>query len=161
MKAFLNLKIRSKLLVSFMVVLAMMIILGVFSMSKLAAVRATTVDMADNWLPSVRTLGDMRNALANVRRGQYRMVIAKNEEGRTEPRQAIEAGHKEYRKYDAECVQMISSPEEKKLYESISTAADEYGKSDAEFDQLIKQGNSGGATDYVMTTQKDLYNKVS
>ena len=84
MNAFLNLKIRTKLILSFIVVLALTTFLGVFSLSKLAGIRATTVDMGENWLPSdTASLAEMRTPLANVRRGQYRMVIAKNEKDRT------------------------------------------------------------------------------
>ncbi len=161
MSAFLNLKIRVKMIIGFTIVLVLTASLGVFSLSKLAAVRATTVDMAENWLPAIRTLADMRNALANVRRAQYRMVIAKNEEARAEPKHAIETGYEAFQKYEALYIPMISSPEEKAIYDSIVAAQEEYGKSDAEVDQLFKQGNAAGATDYVMTTQKAMYEKVS
>src|ERR1700683_607982 len=161
MQTFLNLKLRTKLMVGFTVVLALPMFLGIFSLFKLAGVRATTVDMAENWLPSIRTLADMRNELANVRRAQYRMVIAKNEEGRTEPKRAIETGYEAFKKYDAEYMAMISSPEEKQLYETIEAARDEYSKSDAVVDQFLKQGNSAGATDYVMAAQKGQYEKAS
>ena len=161
MHAFLDLKLRTKLMFSFTIVLALTTFLGVLSLSKLAGVRATTVDMSENWLPSVRVLGDMRNALANVRRAQYRMVIAKNEEARSEPKSAIIAGNDGFKKFQAEYEPMIASPEEKKIYGSIVAAYDDYAKSDAEVAELFKQGNVVGATDYAMTTQKTQYEKVS
>jgi methyl-accepting chemotaxis protein len=161
MQAFLNLNLRTKLMFSFTIVLALTSLLGVLSISKLAGVRATTVDMAENWLPSVRVLGEMRNELANVRRAQYRMVIAKNEEARSEPKSAIVAGNESFKKLQAEYEPMIASPEEKTLYESILTASGDYGKSDPEVAELIKQGNTAGAIDYAMTTQNGLYEKVS
>jgi len=158
MNAFLNLKIRTKLIFGFTMVLAMTAFLGVFSLTKLADIRATTVDMGENWLPSVASLGEMRTPLGDIRRGQYRLIIAKTEEARSEPRHAIEAGYEAYKKDAAAYVQLISSPEERKLYEEeIVTAVDEYAKGDAEVDRLLKQGDLAGATDYVMTKQKGLY----
>jgi len=161
MQTFLNLKLRTKLAFSFVVVLALTTFLGVFSLTKLAAVRATTVDMAENWLPAMRDLADMRNELANVRRAQYRMVIAKNDEGRAEPRQAIQAGYQAFKKFQSKYEPTITSPEEKKIYEAVLAATDEYSKSDPEVEQLFKQGNVAGATDYTMASQKALYEKAS
>jgi methyl-accepting chemotaxis protein len=158
MNAFLNLKIRTKLMFSFTVVLALTTFLGVFSLSKMAGIRATTVDMGENWLPSIAALDELRTPLTDVRRGQYRIVVAKTEEARSEPRHAIEAGYETYKKDAATYVRLISSPEERKLYEEgIVTAVDEYAKSDAEVERLLKQGDLAGATDYVMTKQKAFY----
>jgi methyl-accepting chemotaxis protein len=161
MGAFLNLKLHTKLLAGFALVLGMTTILGLISLAKLSGVRATTIDMADNWLPSIRTLAEMRNALANIRRAQYRLVILKTEDARSEPKRAIETGYEGYKKSDAEYQRMISSPEEKKLYEGIEAAVEEYRKSDSDVAQLLNQGNLAGATDYVMSTQKALYDKAS
>ena len=161
MKIFLNLKLRTKLIFSFTVVLALTTFLGVFSLAKLAGVRATTVDMAENWLPSIRTLADMRNEMGNVRRYQLRIALSKNDEERSEQLHSLESARVAFKKYQAEYEPMIASPEEKKIYESIVAASEEYTKSDAEASQLYKQGNLAGAISYVGTTQKDLYDKVS
>jgi methyl-accepting chemotaxis protein len=161
MKAFLNLKLRTKLMSSFTVVLALTTLLGVFSLSKLASVRATTVDMAENWLPSIRTLADMRNEMAEIRRFQLQIAFSKNEEERTTQSQLLVPAREAFKKYQAQYEPMISSPEEKKLYQSIVAAFEDFYKSDAEVAQLFKQGNLAGATNYTLATQKDLYDKLS
>lgn len=161
MSAFSNMKLRVKLILGFSIMLALTAVLGVVALAKLAAVRATTLDMADNWLPSVRTLADMRNDSANIRRAQYRLVIAKNDEGREEPRSAMKTGAEAFEKHRTEYVAMIASPEEKALYDKIAAGYEEYAKTEAEVDQLFKQGNAAGATEYVMTAQKASYDKLS
>jgi methyl-accepting chemotaxis protein len=161
MKAFLNLTLRTKLIISFMVVLALTAFLGVFSLSKLAEVRATTVEMAENWLPSIRTLADMRNEMAEMRGFQLRIAFSKNEEERTAQTQSLASAREAYKKYQAQYEPMIASPGEKKLYESIVAAFEESSKSDAEAAQLSKQGNLAGATNYTLTTQKEVYDKLS
>ncbi len=161
MKAFQNLKLRPKLIVSFMVVLMLTTVLGVFSLAKLAGVRATTVDMAEDWLPSIRTLGDMRNEMAEMRLFQLRIVFSKNEEERTAQTQLLISAREAFRKYQSQYEPMAASPEEKKLYESIVAAFEGFNKSDAEVVQLSKQGNLAGATNYALTTQKEVFDKLS
>jgi len=161
MQTFLNLKLRSKLMLSFTVVLALTTFLGVFALGKLAGVRATTVDMAENWLPSIRTLADMRNQIADMRRSQLRIASARNEEERTPQAQLLEQARAAFKKYQKEYEPMISSPEERKIYESIVSAFEDFSKSDAEVAQLSRQGNNSGAANYILTTQKEYYDKLS
>ena len=67
MQWFHNLKIARKLIIAFVVVLALTTALGVFAIAKLAAVNQTSTDMAVNWLPSVRVTAEMRTTIANYR----------------------------------------------------------------------------------------------
>ena len=161
MSAFSNMKLRTKLILGFSTVLVLTAVLGVVALVKLAAVRATTTDMADSWLASIRTLADMRNDLASIRRAQYRLVIAKNEEAREEPRSAMKAGADSFEKDRAQYVPLITSSEENALYEKIVVDYEEYAKTGAEVDQLFKQANTASAADYVMTAQKASYDKVN
>ena len=161
MSAFLNMKLRSKLILSFGVVMALTSFLGVFSLMKLAAIRATTVDMAENWLPSVRTLGELRNDAATVRRFQLRVVIAKTAEERSAQKQAIETEKAVFAKDQALYVPMISGPEEKKIYDSVASAFDDFRKTDGEVEKLYADGKTAESSAYAMTTQKEAYEKLS
>ena len=161
MNAFLNLKLRTKLMSSFSIVLVLATFLGVFSLMKLAAVRATTVDMADNWLVAVGALADMRNEMGNARRFQLRTALSKTDEDRAAQRASLDAAHQAFRKYQATYEQTITGPEEKKYYDAIVAAYGDFSKSDGTVDQMFQQGKQAAATDYVVTTQKDLYEKLS
>ena len=68
MKWFMNMKLASKLILAFVVVLSLTTFLGIFAIQKLAAVRATTADMSENWLPSIQVLSQMQYDLSRVRR---------------------------------------------------------------------------------------------
>jgi methyl-accepting chemotaxis protein len=161
MSAFLNMKLRSKLILSFGVVLALTTFLGIFSLLKLGAIRATTLDMADNWLPSIKTLGEMRNEAANVRRRQLNKALAKNDEERAVATTADETAQAAFAKYQAEYVPMISGPEEQKMYDAIVAAYGEYRKSDGEVEQMYHQGKAAEGSQSTVTTQKELYNTLS
>lgn len=60
MKWIYNLKISTKLIHSFLVVLSLTTFLGVFSIIQLARVNQTSTDMEINWMPSMRATSDYR-----------------------------------------------------------------------------------------------------
>ncbi len=161
MNVFRNFKLRTKLIVSFTMVLALTVLLGVISLAKLPGVRATTVDMAENWLPSVRTLAAMRNDAANQRRFQLRSLLAKTDEDRNAQMQLLAGEDAAFKKDQAVYLPMISSPEERKISDEIAAAYGEYSKSNGDLDQLFKQKNFSGATDFVAASQKAIYEKLA
>ena len=161
MHAFLNLKIRSKLILSFIMVLALTTFLGVFSLSKLAGVRATTVDMGENWLPSIRALEEMRYEETNVRRAELRSLLMNNDEVRRETKQTVDMAYESFKKYQAAYLPTITGPEEDKLYQAAMAANEEYRKSQAELDQMSHQGKPAAAIEFAATTQKEIFEKLS
>jgi len=161
MKSFMNLKVGTKLTLGFLAVILIMCFLGVFSLMKLTAVRHTTVDMAENWLPSIRTLGDMRSAAGTVRRGEYRLTLAKTDQERAEARKIIDTSLADFKTKQQAYFAMISSPEEKQLSENITVAFDEYRQGEGEEDRLIGEGKLGAAAELITTTQYARYNKFS
>jgi methyl-accepting chemotaxis protein len=70
-----NLKLSVKLFGSFIVVLAMTVALGVFALSKMALVNEASLDLANNWMPGVRTVLAMKSDLNRLRILQYKMVV--------------------------------------------------------------------------------------
>lgn len=60
MKWFYDLRIATKLITSFLVVLALTAVMGVFAVIQLGQVNQTATDMRDNWLPSVRLSSGIR-----------------------------------------------------------------------------------------------------
>ena len=101
MKWFSNMKMSKKLGLGFGIVLAMTIGLGVFSIFELSKVNATTVEIATNWLPAVRSLGELRFDAAGVRRAELNHLLATDK--------------KESQKYEALVTQQLGgSPTMKK-----------------------------------------------
>ncbi|MGY4830215.1 methyl-accepting chemotaxis protein [Sphaerotilaceae bacterium SBD11-9] len=62
-----NLSIRTKLLGGFALVLAIALLQSLASLYQLQTVNSKSTDIAQNWLPSVKTLGDMNADLADYR----------------------------------------------------------------------------------------------
>jgi len=73
---FYNLKIASKLLLSFALILMLTLVLGVASITQLGQVNATTNEINTNWLPSVRMLLTLKNNLALLRNIELQHVMS-------------------------------------------------------------------------------------
>ena len=73
---FYNLKIATKLLLSFAVILLLTLVLGVTSIAQLGQVNATTTEINTNWLPSVRVLLTLKSNLALLRNIEMQHVMS-------------------------------------------------------------------------------------
>jgi methyl-accepting chemotaxis protein len=73
---FYNLKIATKLLLSFALILMLTLVLGVASITQLGQVNATTNEINTNWLPSVRLLLTMKSNLALLRNVEMQHVMS-------------------------------------------------------------------------------------
>jgi methyl-accepting chemotaxis protein len=73
---FYNLKIATKLLLSFALILMLTLVLGVASITQLGQVNATTDKINTDWLPSVRLLLTMKSNLALLRNVEMQHVMS-------------------------------------------------------------------------------------
>ena len=71
-----RLKIGQRLLAGFASVLVLAIVVGAFSVSRLAQVNANTTDLATNWLPATRLLGDFKTQVSILRRAEASTMLA-------------------------------------------------------------------------------------
>jgi methyl-accepting chemotaxis protein len=76
LRKFNDMKIRTKVISAFAVVLAITASLGAFSIQRLSTVNASADDIRTNWLPSVRLLGDVAMFTERVKSLQNMVVSA-------------------------------------------------------------------------------------
>ena len=154
-------KLGTKLILSFSMVLALTAVLGVFSLMKLAAVRATTVDMAENWFVAVRGLEDMRFALSSARRYELRSALAKTADDRETQIRLFDAATADFKKGEAVYLPTITGPEERKLYDDAAAAFADYTKGSIAVNQLLREGKTADADQAVLGAQKTLFDKAA
>ena len=76
MKWFYNLKIAKKLFLSFSLVLVLVAALGGFSLIQLNQVNLASSEIATNWLPSVRTIAQIKLAMSRARSFELQYLLA-------------------------------------------------------------------------------------
>jgi methyl-accepting chemotaxis protein len=140
-----NLSIRAKITAVVAFLLVAMTGMGLLAVRNMRAINASTVDIATNWLPSVRVLGELRTGVTT-----YRNVVREHMLGETlEEKQAtekvmvtvLEGILKSRQSYEP----MISSPEERALYNEWIQVWDSYKK----------------GTDEVMALSRDSAGKIA
>src|SRR5450830_891580 len=111
MKWFYDLRIATKLITSFLLVLVLTALTGGFAIIQLGLVNETATEMRDNWLPSVRVASGMRFFVANYRIKELRYLMADSPKEQTQYEQEAVDARKEVdtrvARYEKE---LISSP---------------------------------------------------
>ena len=122
MRWFYNLRISAKILSVVFMVLALTVFLGVFSVMQLSQVNNGAVELATNWLPSVKALGRIDVILQEVRRGELQHINSTSPEDMVTYEKALDSCFDNLKKKTAEYEKLISSAEEKKIYTDFTAA---------------------------------------
>jgi len=157
MKWFNNLKIGKKLAFGFGVVELLMIVLGVFSILQLSKVNGSTIDIVNNWLPSVKILGDIHAATDDIRRFELNHVLQTDKQKEAEAVAALAKAADVLASTEKQYEPMISSPEEKKLYDDFRVAWDKKIESQNQVLELSAANKKADATQLTMSAGKDLF----
>ena len=123
---FAKFSIRAKITAVVAFLLVAMAGMGLLAVRNMRAMNANTADITTNWLPSIRVLGDLRAGVIT-----YRTVVREHMLAETlEEKQAVEktlagvvaSNDKIRRTYEA----MITSPQERELYNQWAAIWDKY-----------------------------------
>ena len=134
-----DLRIGAKLGAAFATIFVMTMALGIFAWSQLGAINNNVVDLASNWLPSIRVLGEIQDTLGQIRRAEGQHVIAtaaeekKAQEERT--RKLVQLLSDQEKRYEA-----MLTPPEKPIYADYQQHRQAYLASSEKLAALSAQG---------------------
>ncbi|HXP96797.1 MAG TPA: methyl-accepting chemotaxis protein [Telmatospirillum sp.] len=115
-----NLKIPMKLLVSFAALLFLFIVNAAAVLHQMSTMNEATLDITTNWMPSVRALNRLEIQLVDLRRLELHHIIATDEKEIASFDQQIVAVRTQIAESRKKYEKLISSPEERSLYDTIS-----------------------------------------
>ncbi|GAB2881433.1 methyl-accepting chemotaxis protein [Pseudoduganella ginsengisoli] len=119
-------RIATKLMVSFGMILFLFIGLGAFSIVQLARVNQTSTDLEENWMPSVRVLLEIKYDLARYRSLEVQHILATGEAEIKEFDQRLVTLGGQLSKHRAEYEKLISEASERALYGEFSGQVERY-----------------------------------
>ena len=126
MKWFFDLRIATKLILSFGAVLVLTAALGVSAIFSMARINEASTDLSANWMPSVLAAMSMRSDVSDLRRWELAHMLAAadsdmalNETRMTETQAKLKTDGDNYRT-------LISEPGEKELFERFLVLNDEF-----------------------------------
>ncbi len=124
MKWFYNLKIATKLIAAFLAVIVLATGLGVFAIGQLDKVNRASTDIATNWLPTIRTLSQLKFTASRIRSFELQHILASDakefEEIEKNANKQLEALAALRKKYEGQ----ITESEERAIYPEAGKALD-------------------------------------
>ena len=142
--------IRAKIIAVVSILLVAMTAMGVFAIRQMQAINANTVDIQSNWLPSVRTLGELRASTITYRVVVRGHVLATDEAGKAAQEKLFvtvgESIDKALKSYEA----MLSSPEERALFVEFNKIWAEYLAGVKQLVVISRKNDIAAARDFNM-----------
>ncbi len=120
MKWFNDLKIARKLLLAFAAVQLLMLILGVACIHAMASINEASDDLAENWLPSVQSVMQLRSEVGDMRRWQLAYMVTDDAQEKARYAQQMTATLAAEKNAAARYETLISSDEERRLFASFT-----------------------------------------
>jgi len=157
MQWFANLRLRAKLILSFATVLAMTLSLGVFSVLKLSAVNDQSSEVVHNWMPSVAAVMTLATGVSDLRLGDYQLVLAVDPQEVQQAQKSIDQASAELLKTEATYVKLISSPEEKALWDNFKQDWTAYLAEHQDIVKLVKDGQNDAVKSGLVVRSQQLF----
>ncbi len=136
---FSNLSIRAKIMTVVAFLLVAMTGMGLLAVKNMRSINANTVDIATNWLPSVRVLGDLRAGVITYRNVVREHMLAETLEEKLAAEKTLATLEQSDAKTRQTYERLISSPEERAHYTEWSKLWDEYKKGTEEVIALSRK----------------------
>jgi methyl-accepting chemotaxis protein len=155
-----GLSIRSLLMGLFAIMVAVVLGLGAFALSKIATVNANTVDIATNWLPSISDLRALEYQAARFRIDEARHILTSDvgamDDVERDMQKRLERIAQLRKGYEA----LIASPEEKAQYEAMGMHWDEFLKAHAALLKLSRANQNEDASKLYKGDASKAFNAV-
>ena len=131
--------IRTKIVTVVAFLLVAMTGMGLLAVSNMRAINANTVDISTNWLPSVRVLGDLRAGVITYRNVIREHMLGETLEEKLAMEKTLASVIESNTKIRAAYEPMITSAEERALYDEWAQLWDKYKKGTEEVMALSRK----------------------
>ncbi len=113
------LKLATRLGLAFFSLVLLTLALGGFAISRLMVVHDGATDLATNWLPSIKALGELRTSANQIRRNEADHVLSVDSAEMAAIEKRLEAQREEFHQRTEKFTALISATEERVAYESF------------------------------------------
>jgi methyl-accepting chemotaxis protein len=134
-----KLSIRNKIIIVLTILLVAMSGMGLFAIRQMQAINANAVDIQTNWMPSVRVLGELRAGVITYRNVIREHMLSELIEEKLAQEKTLEIVVESNTKLRHAYEKMITSPEERALYNEWVDVWDAYKKGTLEVMALSRK----------------------
>jgi methyl-accepting chemotaxis protein len=132
--------IRKKLLCSFAIVVALLIITSWIAVSKISTLGGTAKEIESSWVPSLYLLGELNGDVSDVQRLMLKFIVEPDAKERERFEARLKDTLEKVQRLRKEYEKVITSPEEQRSYDILASNYDAFA---ARLPELIKLVNSG------------------
>jgi methyl-accepting chemotaxis protein len=136
---FAKLSIRSKIIALVAFLLVAIAGMGLLAIQEMRAMNASTIDIATNWLPSVKVLGELRSGLITYRNVIREHMLAETLEEKLAAEKTLAGVVEANNKLRATYEPMISAAEERALYKDWVKSWEEYKRGTEQVMELSRK----------------------
>ena len=158
---FQNLKINNKLLVAFVPVVAMTCVMGVFAIIQLVKVGNSSAEIARNWMPATRHIGEVQTSLARFRISEATHVLQEGEAEMNAADKALSTRREIMRKQQDALAALVTDPEEKRIYAAFLQDLDAYMAESGKLTALSHAGKKDEARALFKGASNKVYRKIN
>ncbi|MBN2991432.1 MCP four helix bundle domain-containing protein [Pseudomonas cedrina subsp. fulgida] len=161
MKWFYDLKISTKLISSFLLVLALTAAMGVFAILQLGAVNQAAQDIKGNWMPSIRAAAGMRYFAASYRLKENRHISADTSEEKAQMEREAADARLQFETRMATYEKLIVSDDDRQLFDTVSSSWTAYLASSKQLLDLSRQNQEAPARAMLKGESKVHFDEVT
>ncbi|MFV9681318.1 methyl-accepting chemotaxis protein [Pseudomonas sp. NY15367] len=140
-----NLAIAPRAALGFGLVALLVMLLGIFSLMQMGEMRERSDEINDNWLPSVLAIGDVSNNILRLRAITLRSMLNRDSAQVQANLRLVEELRASLAKHQATYEQLISSSEERGIYDEFKRSEAAYFQEQSRIVESVRQGNFDAA----------------
>ncbi|HWV16868.1 MAG TPA: methyl-accepting chemotaxis protein [Cellvibrio sp.] len=161
MKWFYDLKIATKLLAAFMLVLILTAFMGIFSIFQLASVNKVANEIASNWMPSMRAAQGMRFFVAEYRIKEARHVLAKDQEEMANMEQQAAEAAKSFEDRLTTYEKLLTSEDDRQLFSDVTHNWQQYKEASKKLLEISRTTTGDEARNFFYGPSKQTFDPVT
>ncbi|MET1068122.1 MAG: methyl-accepting chemotaxis protein [Pseudomonas prosekii] len=150
-----NLNIAPRAFLGFAFIALLVIVLGVFAVSRMSIIRQSSIDMGSTQLPSVSHLGNVTENILRMRILSFRILVNREPASLQEAETRIGVLTDKARRAQASYAELPAGHDEKALYQTFSTTLDNYMQAQREMLDLSRQNKVDEMRVLINTRIKD------
>lgn len=153
-----NMKIRTKIMASSLIILLMTVLVGMFSISRFAHLDTTIRDIATTQLPSMHAVADVDASLGSFRRGELLMTLASEQQDQEKYVTRNKETITKLKEGLARCEKLMDHAEEKAAFDEFKKHLELYLAQHQKIADLALQNNDAEATKAIMGESSKEFN---
>jgi methyl-accepting chemotaxis protein len=161
MQWFIKMRVMSKLLLSFGIVLLIMVGLGWFSTFQLAEVNDKSTEISGNWLPSTRITSRLNTLSSDFRIVEFEHILSIDTVAMADCEQRMDALLAEMQSQREAYEKLISSDEERRAYQVFDQSWQKYMKEHERLLGLSRENRTEEATDLIRSDSRQEFDTAS